>query len=137
MVKNPLSAAGLMSVTFWLVGLMPGQATWQEYAGQEAYNAILGGVASGGIIIASLTAYFAGEFSNSFVLAKMKVATEGRWLWSRTIGSTLIGEGIDTVIFVVVAALLNTYQSFLLFSLCLLKIYFYIPYRIFFWLILL
>ena len=102
-------AAGLMSVTFWLVGSMPGETTWQEYAGQEAYNAILGGVASGGIIIASLTAYFAGEFSNSFVLAKMKVATEGRWLWSRTIGSTLIGEGIDTIIFVVVAALFGVF----------------------------
>jgi uncharacterized integral membrane protein (TIGR00697 family) len=102
-------AAGLMSVTFWLAGSMPGEATWQEYAGQEAYNAILGGVASGGIIIASLTAYFAGEFSNSFVLAKMKVATEGRWLWSRTIGSTLIGQAIDTIIFVAVAALFGVF----------------------------
>ncbi len=110
-------AAGLMSVTFWLVGSMPGEATWQEYAGQEAYNAILGGVASGGIIIASLTAYFAGEFSNSFVLAKMKVATEGRWLWSRTIGSTLVGQGIDTVIFVLVAALFGVFPWAIVLSL--------------------
>jgi uncharacterized integral membrane protein (TIGR00697 family) len=102
-------AAGLMALTFWLVGLMPGEATWEGYAGQEAYNAILGGVASGGIIIASLTAYFAGEFSNSFVLAKMKVFTEGRWLWSRTIGSTLVGEGIDTVFFVVIATLFGVF----------------------------
>ncbi len=90
-------AAALMAATFWVVGLMPGEAEWQGYAGQTAYNAILGGVASGGIIVASLAAYFAGEFSNSFILAKIKVMTEGRWLWLRTISSTLIGEGVDTI----------------------------------------
>jgi len=97
-------AAALMAFTFWMVGLMPGEATWEGYAGQAAYDAILGGVATGGIILASLAAYWAGEFSNSVVLAKMKVATEGRFLWMRTIGSTLVGEGVDTVIFVVVAS---------------------------------
>jgi uncharacterized integral membrane protein (TIGR00697 family) len=102
-------AAGLMSLTLWLVGLMPGESTWQEYAGQAAYDAILGGVAYGGIVIASLAAYLAGEFSNSFVLAKMKVATQGRWLWSRTIGSTLVGQGIDTLIFVGVATILGVF----------------------------
>jgi hypothetical protein len=102
-------AAALMAATFWLVGQMPGEAAWQEYAGQSAYDAILGGVASGGIVIASLAAYFAGEFSNSFVLAKMKVATGGRWLWSRTIGSTLVGEGIDTVAFVVIATIFGVF----------------------------
>jgi uncharacterized integral membrane protein (TIGR00697 family) len=102
-------AAGLMSLTLWLVGLMPGESTWQEYAGQAAYEAILGGVASGGIIIASLAAYFAGEFSNSFVLAKMKVATQGRWLWSRTIGSTLVGQGLDTLMFVGIATILGVF----------------------------
>lgn len=102
-------AAGLMSLTFWLVGLLPGEQNWQEYAGQAAYEAILGGVASGGIVVASLAAYFAGEFSNSFVLAKMKVATQGRWLWMRTIGSTLVGEGIDTIIFVLIAVLFGVF----------------------------
>jgi hypothetical protein len=102
-------AAGLMALTFWLIGLMPGEATWQGYAGQQAYQAILGGVASGGIIIASLAAYFAGEFSNSFVLAKMKIFTQGRWLWSRTIGSTLIGQGVDTAIFIVIATLFGVF----------------------------
>lgn len=102
-------AAALMSVTLWLVGSMPGEATWEAYAGQAAYEAILGGVATGGIIIASLVAYFAGEFSNSYVLAKLKVATNGRWLWSRTIGSTLIGQGLDTVIFVLIATLLGVF----------------------------
>lgn len=102
-------AAGLMSLTLWLVGQMPGESTWEQYAGQSAYESILGGVASGGIVAASLAAYFAGEFSNSFVLAKMKVATRGRWLWTRTIGSTLVGEGVDTVIFVTIAALFGVF----------------------------
>jgi len=96
-------AAGLMALTFRIVGLMPGESMWEGYAGQAAYDAILGGVATGGIVVASLAAYAVGEFSNSYVLAKLKVATEGRWLWVRTIGSTLVGEGVDTVIFVVVA----------------------------------
>jgi len=102
-------SAALMSVSFWVIGRMPGEGAWELYAGQEAYDAILGGVASGGIVIASLVAYFAGEFSNSYVLAKMKVATEGRWLWTRTIGSTLVGEGVDTVLFVLVATLLGVF----------------------------
>lgn len=95
--------AALMGFVLWLVGRLPGEAAWESYAGQAAYNAILGGVSSGGIIIASLAAYFAGEFCNSFVLAKMKILTRGRWLWSRTIGSTLVGEGVDSVLFVLIA----------------------------------
>jgi len=97
-------AAALLSGMLWLVGRLPGEATWQSYAGDAAYTAILGGVSSGGIIVASLAAYFAGEFSNSIVLAKMKVATRGRLLWTRTIGSTLVGEGVDSVAFVMIAS---------------------------------
>jgi uncharacterized integral membrane protein (TIGR00697 family) len=55
------------------------------------------------IVAASMLAYFAGEFSNSFILAKMKILTRGRWLWMRTVGSTLVGEGIDTILFLFVA----------------------------------
>jgi uncharacterized PurR-regulated membrane protein YhhQ (DUF165 family) len=62
--------------------------------GDAAYGFILGGISSGGIVIASLAAYWAGEFANSAVLSKMKVAMEGRMLWARTIGSTLVGEGV-------------------------------------------
>jgi len=51
------------------------------------------------IVLASLLAFWAGEFANSFVLAKMKVLTSGKWLWSRTIGSTIAGEAVDSVIF--------------------------------------
>jgi uncharacterized integral membrane protein (TIGR00697 family) len=96
--------SALMVGTLWLVGRLPGEANWQAAAGQGAYDAILGGVTSGGIIIASMIAYFAGEFSNSYVLARMKVLTHGRYLWMRTIGSTLVGEGVDSVLFVVIAS---------------------------------
>jgi uncharacterized integral membrane protein (TIGR00697 family) len=94
----------LSAVIFWIVRLMPGEATWQGYAGDDAYNAILGGMSTGGIVLASLAGYWTGEFTNSFILAKMKVLTNGRWLWARTIGSTLFGQLVDTVMFVVVAS---------------------------------
>jgi uncharacterized integral membrane protein (TIGR00697 family) len=96
---------GVSSLIFWIVRIMPGEGSWQGYAGQEAYNKILGGMSTGGIVISSLLGYFAGEFSNSFVLAKMKILTRGRWLWTRTIGSTLVGEGVDSLVFVLVASL--------------------------------
>ncbi len=99
----------LSALVFWVVRQLPGEASWEGYAGQGAYEAILGGMSSGGIVIASLAAYFAGEFSNSFILAKMKVATAGRWLWMRTIGSTLVGEGVDTVVFIAIASLAGVF----------------------------
>ena len=94
---------------FWLVvsALVLAVVDWlppaADWSGQDAFHAILGQTPR--IVGASLLAYFAGEFSNSFVLAKMKLATQGRWLWTRTIGSTLVGEGVDTVVFVLVAFL--------------------------------
>lgn len=94
----------LSALVFWVVRLLPGEATWQQYAGDAAYVAILGGMSSGGIVLASLAGYWAGEFSNSFVLAKMKVLTDGRWLWMRTIGSTIVGQMVDTAAFVLIAS---------------------------------
>ena len=94
----------LSAFIFWIVRIMPGEATWQGYAGDEAYNAILGGMSTGGIVLASLAGYWTGEFTNSFIMAKMKIMTEGRWLWMRTIGSTLFGELVDTIMFVAVAS---------------------------------
>jgi queuosine precursor transporter len=94
----------LTSAIFWIISRMPGEATWQGYAGDAAYNAILGGISSGGIVLASLAGFWTGEFTNSFILAKLKVLTNGRWLWMRTIGSTIFGELVDTVVFVVVAS---------------------------------
>ena len=101
------ACAALMSAVLWLVGRLPGEATWAANVGQAQYDAILGGVSTGAIVLASLAAYWCGEFSNSYVLAKMKILTRGRWLWTRTIGSTLVGEGVDTVIFISLATLLK------------------------------
>lgn len=97
----------LMSLTLWVVARLPGEVHWEQNVGQQAYDAVLGGLTTGAIVIASLVAYWGGEFSNSYVLAKMKIRTGGRWLWSRTIGSTLVGQGLDTVLFVSIATLLR------------------------------
>lgn len=88
----------LAVMTFAVVTALPPAAVWPN---QESFAVILGVVPR--IVLASFIAYLAGEFSNSVVLAKMKVATRGKWLWARTIGSTLVGQGVDTLIFVVVA----------------------------------
>lgn len=99
----------LSSAVLWAVKVMPGETTWQGYAGDAAYLAILGGMSSGGIVLASLTGYWSGEFSNSFTLAKMKILTQGRWLWTRTIGSTVVGQLVDTIVFVVVASFFGVF----------------------------
>lgn len=90
--------AALMAGVFALVGALPPAEGWEN---QAAYEAILGTTPR--IVLGSLIAYFAGEFSNSYTLARMKVLTRGRWLWTRTIGSTLVGEGVDTLLFVSIA----------------------------------
>ena len=94
----------LSSVIFAIIRVLPGEAQWQKYAGDAAYLAILGGMSSGGIVLASLAGYWSGEFTNSFILAKMKILTRGQWLWTRTIGSTVVGEMVDTVVFVTIAS---------------------------------
>ncbi len=88
----------LMAVIFMIVGVLPSSPDWHN---QSAYDAILG--LTPRIVLASLVAYFSGEFSNSFVLAKMKIFTKGKYLWTRTIGSTLVGEFLDTMLFVTIA----------------------------------
>jgi uncharacterized integral membrane protein (TIGR00697 family) len=82
----------------WLGGLLPAAPVWEN---QEAYDAILGYTPR--ILIASFAAYLVGEFSNSFVLSKMKIKTRGRWLWTRTVGSTIVGQGLDSAIFILIA----------------------------------
>ncbi len=99
----------LSAAIFWLVKVLPGESQWQGYAGDAAYLAILGGMSSGGIVLASLSGYWLGEFSNSFVLAKMKILTNGRWLWTRTISSTIIGELVDTGVFISIASLFRVF----------------------------
>jgi uncharacterized integral membrane protein (TIGR00697 family) len=88
----------LMSLTLWVVQLLPAAADWPY---QEAYQNLLGFVPR--IVLGSLVAYFAGEFSNSFILSRLKVKMKGKHLWVRTIGSTLVGEGIDTGLFCFIA----------------------------------
>ena len=99
----------LTSLVLWLVRIMPGEANWEALTGQTAYNNVLGGISTGGIVLASLVAYLVGEFANSVVLAKLKVATKGRFLWLRTIGSTLIGEALDSVIFITIATIAGVF----------------------------
>jgi queuosine precursor transporter len=99
----------LSAVIFAVLRFLPGEAQWQSYAGNAAYMAILGGMSTGGIVLASLAGYWSGEFSNSFILAKMKILTQGRWLWTRTIGSTLIGELVDSVIFITIASIFHVF----------------------------
>ena len=91
-------AALLMSLVLWMVQELPPASDWGN---QEAYESLLGFVPR--IVLASLVAYFAGAFSNAFMMSKLKIKTKGRFLWVRTIGSTLVGEGIDTVIFCMIA----------------------------------
>ena len=99
----------LTSLVLGIVRVLPGEAAWQGYAGQDAFVKILGGMSSGGIVLASLLAYSAGGFSNSFILARMKLLTRGRWLWMRTIGSTIAGEGVDTLVFMLVATVAGVF----------------------------
>jgi len=97
-VWSGFTALVLMSLTYWVIQVMPGAPFWQH---QAAYDAILGAVPR--ITFASIVAYFCGEFVNSYVLSRMKVWTRGKKLWARTIGSTIAGEGVDTVVFTLVA----------------------------------
>ncbi len=90
---NALAVAAI-----WLGGILPPAGFWTQ---QPAYQAILGYAPR--LLAASFSAYLAGEFVNSFVLARLKVLTRGRWLWTRTISSTLIGQGIDSLIFITLA----------------------------------
>jgi len=92
------ASALLMSVVLIIVGKLPAAADW---AYQDSYDNILG--LTSRIVFASLIAYWVGEFSNSYIMAKLKVKMQGKKLWVRTIGSTIVGEGLDTLIFVVVA----------------------------------
>jgi uncharacterized integral membrane protein (TIGR00697 family) len=90
-----LAFASFMS---WAILAFPPAPGWPH---QAAYETVFG--ATPRIILASLLAYFSGEFCNSYVLAKMKLFTEGRILWARTIGSTIVGEAVDSAIFYPIA----------------------------------
>lgn len=82
----------------WLGQKLPAAPFWEW---QDAYRIILGFTPR--LLFASFCGYLVGSFTNSIILARMKVLTGGRWLWARTIGSTIVGEGLDTAIFIVLA----------------------------------
>ncbi len=88
------AAVLFMALMSWIVVSLPPAPGW---AGQGAYESVFGQVPR--IVLASVAAFWAGELVNAFVLAKMKVATKGKYLWSRTIGSTIFGQGVDSLIF--------------------------------------
>jgi len=88
----------IVVVAIWVGQILPSASFWN---GQTAYERILGYTPR--LLLASFLAYLLGEFANAFILAKMKIATKGRWLWSRTIGSTLVGEGLDSLVFITIA----------------------------------
>ncbi|ULQ60899.1 queuosine precursor transporter [Brucepastera parasyntrophica] len=90
----------LMAFNIWLIGLLPAEPGWTL---QNDYRNIL--MQMPRIVLASITGYFVGEFSNSVVLSKMKVMLGGKHLWMRTIGSTLVGEFLDSFLFVAIAFL--------------------------------
>lgn len=99
-VWSGFAAMAFAAFMAWVVvGLPPAQG----WAHQGAYETVFG--STWRIMLASLTAFWAGEFCNSYVLAKMKIWSDGRRLWTRTIGSTVIGEGVDSLIFYHVAFL--------------------------------
>ncbi len=94
-------------IAIWIGGLLPAAPFWSAGAfttpqtAQQAYQAILGFTPR--LLLASFIAYLVGEFLNSFVLARLKVRTQGRFLWIRTISSTIVGEGADSAIFITTA----------------------------------
>lgn len=88
----------LMSLIFMITVMLPYPKFWIN---QGSYAVVLG--LTPRMVAASLIAYFGGEFTNSFVLSKVKILTKGRWLWIRTIGSTVVGEAIDTLLFILLA----------------------------------
>ena len=90
----------LAVVAIWAGQMLPGAAFWDA---QAAYVRILGFTPR--LLVASFCAYLVGEFANSIVMARMKVLTAGRMLWTRTIGSTIVGEGLDSLIFITIAFL--------------------------------
>lgn len=92
------AAAVLMAAVLWVVQELPPAPGWRD---QLAYQSILGVVPR--LVLGSIVAYWAGEFANSYVMARMKVLTNGRLLWTRTVGSTVVGQAVDSAVFIAIA----------------------------------
>ena len=88
----------IVVVAIWIGQVLPAAPFWVN---QSSYEDILGHTPR--LFLAGVIAYLVGEFSNSYVMARMKLLTRGRWLWTRTIGSTIVGQGLDSLIFITIA----------------------------------
>ncbi len=117
---------------FWLIRVLPGESLWQQTVGQEAFEAVLGGISFGGIVLASILGYLIGSFANSLIMAIMKKLTSGKHLWMRTIGSTIIGEFLDSAIFIAIASLTGVFPWVLFWSLTLTNYIFKVAIEVFF-----
>jgi uncharacterized integral membrane protein (TIGR00697 family) len=101
----------ISALFFLLLRILPAESIWETYAGSAAYDSILGGMSKGGIVIASLAGYLVGEFFNSIIHSRIKVLMEGRLLWVRTIGSSIAGELLDSLVFVGIATLTGVFPA--------------------------
>jgi queuosine precursor transporter len=112
------------ALVFFVLRVLPAESSWQAQdgaaiTGTAAYDAILGGMSSGGIVLASLAGYLVGEFFNSVLLSKIKVMMQGRLLWFRAVISSLVGELLDSLIFVTIACLTGVFGWHLFITLAL------------------
>ena len=116
----------ISSFFFFILQLLPGEELWESYAGTEHYESILGGISTGGIVLASLSAYLVGKFFDAAIHSRLKVVMKGRFLWVRALGSSLVGQLLDSLIFISIASLAGVFpwEIFisLVFTNCLLKV---------------
>ena len=118
----------ISALFFFILRHLPGEELWESYAGTGMYEAILGGMSTGGIVIASLSAYLMGKFFDAAIHSRLKVLMKGRLLWVRAIGSSIVGQFLDSIIFVSIACLTGVFPwelfSTLILTNCLLKVLF-------------
>ena len=110
-------ALSISAAFFFILGILPGDEIWENYAGTAAYDSILGGMSNFGIVLASLFGYLIGNFFNSAIHSRIKVLMKGRLLWVRSIGSSVIGEFLDSLVFVAIACLTEVFPRQLFFPL--------------------
>ncbi|MCL2093689.1 MAG: queuosine precursor transporter [Treponema sp.] len=119
-------ALAISALFLFILSVLPGEETWEDYAGSGAFEAILGGMSSGGIIIASLSAYLVGKFFDAVIHSRLKVLMKGRLLFVRALGSSVVGQLLDSLIFISIASLAGVFPWELFLTLvltnCLLKV---------------
>ena len=113
------SALALSALALFVLRILPPEATWEMETGSAAFNAVLGGMSAGGIVLASLSAYLVGKITNAKLLSKIKTWMKGRLFWVRAIVSSLFGELFDSMIFIFVASLTGIFPWEIFWSLVL------------------